>query len=68
MQPGSKKYFTQWIYDIWRNPFLFWAIVAGFVTIFPVLYIPTLNTVVFKHAGISWVSPTIRPVKQAQLT
>ena len=23
MQPGSKKYFTQWIYDVWRNKFLF---------------------------------------------
>lgn len=40
--------------DVWRNPFLFWAIVAGFVTIFPVLYIPVLNTRVFKHVGITW--------------
>jgi potassium/sodium efflux P-type ATPase len=63
MQPHSKKYFTQWIHDIWRNQFLFWAIVAGFVTIFPVLYIPKLNTVVFKHAGISWVSSLIRNLK-----
>jgi P-type Na+/K+ transporter len=56
MQPGSKRYFTQWIHDVWRNQFLFWAVVAGFVTIFPVIYIPTLNTVVFKHYNISWVS------------
>lgn len=54
MQPHSKKYFTQWIHDVWRNQFLFWAIIAGFITIFPVLYIPKLNTVVFKHVGISW--------------
>ena len=54
MQPGSKLYFTQWMHDVWRNQFLFWAVVAGFVTIFPILYIPTLNTVVFKHKGISW--------------
>merc|ERR1712093_600886 len=54
MQPKSKKYFTQWIYDVWRNPFLFWAVIAGFVTIFPVLYIPVLNHDVFKHTGISW--------------
>lgn len=54
MQPGSKRYFTQWIIDAWRNKFLFWAIIAGFVTMFPIIYIPTLNTVVFKHAGISW--------------
>ncbi|KAI9801201.1 MAG: hypothetical protein M1825_003475 [Sarcosagium campestre] len=54
MQPKSKKYFTQWAIDIWQNQFLFWAIVAGFVTIFPTLYIPTINHVVFKHTGISW--------------
>ena len=54
MQPGSKKYFTQWMYDVWRNQFLFWAVVAGFVTIFPTLYIPVINHVVFKHQGITW--------------
>jgi len=54
MQPKSRKYFTQWIHDVWRNKFLFWAIIAGFVTIFPTLYIPTINHTVFKHTGISW--------------
>ncbi|KAK0610648.1 hypothetical protein B0T17DRAFT_603270 [Bombardia bombarda] len=54
MQPGSKKYFTQWVVDVWRNQFLFWAIVGGFVTLFPTLYIPVINEVVFKHTGISW--------------
>ncbi|KAI4169310.1 MAG: hypothetical protein LQ343_005808 [Gyalolechia ehrenbergii] len=54
MQPKSKKYFTQWMHDVWRNQFLFWAIIAGFVTIFPTLYIPVINHVVFKHEGISW--------------
>ncbi|KAK1522689.1 potassium/sodium efflux P-type ATPase [Colletotrichum paranaense] len=54
MQPGSKKYFTQWMIDVWRNRFLFWAIIIGFVTLFPLLYIPVINTVVFKHKGISW--------------
>ncbi|RYP69331.1 hypothetical protein DL769_005293 [Monosporascus sp. CRB-8-3] len=53
MQPGSKKYFTQWMHDVWRNKFLFWAIVMGFLTMFPILYIPVLNTAVFKHTGIS---------------
>ncbi|RFN49753.1 potassium/sodium efflux p-type atpase [Fusarium flagelliforme] len=51
---GSKKYFTQWMFDVWRNQFLFWAIIIGFVTLFPLLYIPTLNTVVFKHLPITW--------------
>ena len=54
MQPGSKHYFTQWARDVWRNQFLFWAVVAGFVTIFPTIYIPVLNHQVFKHAPISW--------------
>ncbi|CZS89197.1 hypothetical protein WAI453_010355 [Rhynchosporium graminicola] len=54
MQPGSKKYFTQWAIDIWRNKFLFWSIVAGFVTVFPTLYIPVLNDRVFRHTGITW--------------
>ncbi|KAL3473564.1 hypothetical protein BJX99DRAFT_233416 [Aspergillus californicus] len=54
MQPDSKKYFTQWMYDVWRNKFLFWSIMAGWITIFPILYIPVLNHVVFKHTGISW--------------
>lgn len=54
MQPGSKRYFTQWIVDVWRNKFLFWSIIAGFVTMFPIIYIPGLNKVVFKHAPISW--------------
>lgn len=54
MQPGSKLYFTQWMHDIWRNKFLFWSIIAGFITIFPTLYIPVINHVVFKHTGISW--------------
>ncbi|KAG9235101.1 hypothetical protein BJ875DRAFT_283009 [Amylocarpus encephaloides] len=54
MKPGSKKYFTQWMHDVWGNQFLFWAIIAGFVTIFPTLYIPVINHKVFKHTGISW--------------
>jgi len=54
MQPTSKKYLTQWMHDVWRNQFLFWAVIAGFVTIFPTLYIPVINHVVFKHTGISW--------------
>ncbi|SPN99231.1 probable Na+-transporting ATPase ENA-1 (sodium P-type ATPase ENA-1) [Cephalotrichum gorgonifer] len=54
MQPGSKKYFTQWMEDVWRNQFLFWAIMVGFLTLFPILYIPVINTKVFKHKGITW--------------
>lgn len=54
MQPRSTKYLTQWMHDVWRNQFLFWAVIAGFVTIFPTLYVPVINRVVFKHEGITW--------------
>ncbi len=57
MQPTSlttNKYFTQWMSDVWRNKFLFWAAVGGFVTLFPTLYIPVINHQVFKHTGIRW--------------
>ncbi|KAJ5346892.1 uncharacterized protein N7506_000145 [Penicillium brevicompactum] len=54
MQPGSKRYITQWMFDVWRNKFLFWAILAGFILVFPVVYIPVINHDVFKHSGISW--------------
>lgn len=42
------------MYDVRRNKFLFWAIIFGFITIFPTLYIPVINHVVFKHEGITW--------------
>ncbi|CAK1355304.1 Calcium-transporting ATPase 3 [Cercospora beticola] len=54
MQPNSDRYFTQWMLDVWRNQFLFWAVVAGFVLIFPILYIPVISDEVFRHSGIEW--------------
>lgn len=54
MQPKSKRYFTQWMVDVWRNKFLFWSVLFGFATIFIILYVPGLNHVVFLHTGISW--------------
>lgn len=39
---------------IWRNRFLFWAVVAGFTICFPVVYLPVVNREVFKHQGIGW--------------
>lgn len=39
---------------LWYNRFLFWAVVAGFAITFPVVYIPVVNLVVFKHKGITW--------------
>ena len=37
---------------VYQNKFLFWAVVSGFVTAFPLIYIPKLNSLVFKHSGI----------------
>jgi Na+-exporting ATPase len=54
MKPASQNYLTQWMRDVWANKFLFWAVMAGFVTIFPIIYIPGLNRVVFKHEAITW--------------
>jgi magnesium-transporting ATPase (P-type) len=70
MQPGSKRYFTQWAIDIWSNRFLFGAVVFGFVTIFPLIYIPGLNDYVFKHHDISWYvhSYSTFPISQHELT
>lgn len=45
---------TAWLHDVWRNKFLFWAVMAAIVLIFPVLYVPVINRKVFRHTGISW--------------
>ncbi|KAJ5925520.1 ATPase P-type K/Mg/Cd/Cu/Zn/Na/Ca/Na/H-transporter [Penicillium verhagenii] len=39
---------------VWRNRFLFWAVIAGFVIAFPVIYLPVINQLVFKHHAITW--------------
>jgi Na+-exporting ATPase len=36
------------------NQFLFWDVFAGFILAFPIVYIPKLNTEVFKHTMITW--------------
>jgi Na+-exporting ATPase len=40
--------------SVWRNRFLFWAVIAGFVITLPVIYLPFVNRTVFKHEGITW--------------
>lgn len=39
---------------IYENKFLFYSVFIGALSVFPVVYIPTLNTQVFKHKGITW--------------
>lgn len=40
--------------DLYANRFLFWSVILGALSVFPVVYIPFLNTKFFKHTGISW--------------
>lgn len=40
--------------NLWANQSLFFAVVFGLLAIFPIIYIPVLNHVVFKHHPISW--------------
>jgi Na+-exporting ATPase len=39
---------------LWRNRFLFFAVMAGLAGMFPIIYIPFLNEKVFKHGSITW--------------
>lgn len=39
---------------LYHNTFLFWSCIAGFVIIFPLIYIPELNLKVFDHLPITW--------------
>ncbi|KAK0702985.1 Na or K P-type ATPase [Lasiosphaeria miniovina] len=39
---------------VWHNKFLFYAVSAGFVIMFPVIYLPVINRAVFKHDAITW--------------
>ncbi|GAA5914347.1 hypothetical protein JCM6882_008168 [Rhodosporidiobolus microsporus] len=54
MKDDSDHPYTQWFSDIWDNKLLFWSVILGFVSVFPVIYIPVINDVVFKHTSISW--------------
>ncbi|KAI1116858.1 hypothetical protein F5Y14DRAFT_458363 [Nemania sp. NC0429] len=53
LNPDSSSRF-QLLEDVYENKFLFWAVVIGALSVFPVVYIPVLNTSVFKHTSISW--------------
>nr|CDP31721.1 Putative type IID cation-transporting ATPase [Podospora anserina S mat+] len=49
---GAFNNTKKWADKLWRNPFLFWSVMAGFFCTFPTLYIPVLNDHVFLHKGI----------------
>ncbi len=53
-RPRRKGNKTGLMCNIWQNQFLFWAVFAGFATVFPTLYIPVINHTIFKHEGLTW--------------
>ncbi|KAM3074269.1 potassium/sodium eff [Clarireedia jacksonii] len=53
LDPMSESRFP-FFKDVYENRFLFWAVVIGALSVFPAVYIPGLNTSVFKHVGITW--------------
>ncbi|VVT48755.1 uncharacterized protein SAPINGB_P001935 [Magnusiomyces paraingens] len=54
MHPDSETPYTQVFKDLWSNKFLFLSVVLGFASAPPLLYIPVINKIVFKHGPISW--------------
>ena len=53
LDPFSESRFP-FFRDVFENQFLFWSVVIGALSVFPAVYIPGLNTKVFKHVGITW--------------
>lgn len=39
---------------VYQNRFLFWAVISGFCLVFPLIYLPEVNTLVFKHKAITY--------------
>ncbi|GFP56005.1 calcium-transporting ATPase 3 [Trichoderma asperellum] len=53
LNPSDDSFFP-FFKDVYSNRFLFWSVIIGSLSVFPVVYIPFLNTRFFKHTGISW--------------
>ncbi|KZV85008.1 potassium/sodium eff [Exidia glandulosa HHB12029] len=53
LDPASKSRFP-FFRDMWSNRFLFMSVIAGALSVFPVVFISGLNTNVFKHKRITW--------------
>lgn len=54
LHPDGQAGFFQFFKDIYENRFLFWAVTIGAMSVFLPVYIPTLNTDVFKQTDITW--------------
>jgi Na+-exporting ATPase len=53
LDPASESRFP-FFKDVYENKFLFWSVVGGALSVFLAIYIPLLNTRVFKHVDITW--------------
>lgn len=53
-QETDNPWWKQTAIDLWGNQFLFWSIIGGFISVFPVVYIPVINDKVFLHTGIGY--------------
>ena len=49
-QPGTLSVFR----TITKNRFLFFAVLVGLITPFPIIYIPVINQRVFRHHPLTW--------------
>lgn len=53
-QDTDNPWWKQTAIDLWLNQFLFWSVIFGFATVFPVIYIPVINDKVFLHDPIGY--------------
>jgi Na+-exporting ATPase len=53
LDPASESRYP-FFRDVYENEFLFWSVVIGALSVFPAVHAPKLNTLVFKHVGITW--------------
>ncbi|KAK6463370.1 P-type ATPase 1 [Scheffersomyces coipomensis] len=55
MRPESElPWYKQLAIDLWDNQFLFWSVIFGMLSVFPVIYIPVINDIVFLHGSIGY--------------
>ncbi|KAK6203554.1 Na+ ATPase [Scheffersomyces amazonensis] len=55
MRPESEIiWYKQLAIDLWDNQFLFWSVIGGVLSVFPVVYIPVINKIVFLHDPITY--------------
>lgn len=53
-QETDNPWWKQTAIDLYSNQFLFWSVIGGFLSVFPVVYIPVINIKVFLHKPIGY--------------